>query len=139
MLNINNKKSANNWRLTDQMLERMNNAWKDKQLRSSLVFYTISLKQISPLTLSLWCFETRGRLPPRIKWSNIMKKKHSRSCSTNYSMSLFLSHKMNEPKISLGEFSLKSSFSWINDNETIRNLKLKHCFRDDYCAQTLTQ
>ena len=73
------------------MLKKINNAWKDEQLRSSLVFYTISLKQISPLTLSLWCFETLGCLPPRIKWSNNMKMKHSGSCSTNYSMPLSLS------------------------------------------------
>ena len=81
------------------MLKKMNNAWKDEQLRSSLVFYTISLKQISPLTLSLWCFETLGRLPPRIKWSNSTKMKHSGSCSTNYSMPLSLSLTlMNEQK-----------------------------------------
>ena len=68
-------------------------------MRSSLVFYTISLKQISPLTLSLWCFEIRGRLPPKIKWSNDMKMKHLGSCSTNYSMPLSLSlTQMNELK-----------------------------------------
>ena len=141
ILNINNKKFTNNWRLTDQMLERINTAWKYKQLRSSLVFYTISLKQISPLTLSLWCFKTRGRLPPKIKWSNSMKKKHSRLCSTNYSMPLSLSLTQNEwIKIShLESFLWKVLISWMRDNETIRYLKLKHRFRDYCCAQTLTQ
>ena len=65
------------------------------------------------------------------------KEKHTRSCSSNYSMPLSLSLTQNEwTKISLGEFSLKSSFSWMRDNETIHNLKLKHCFKDNYCAQT---
>ena len=106
------------------MLERMNNARKDEQLRSSLVFYTISLKQISPLTLSLWCFETRGRLPPKIKLSNITKKKHSKLCSTNYSMplSLSLTQKMNEQKSHYESFFWKVLISWMRDHETIRSL-----------------
>ena len=65
------------------------------------------------------------------------KKKHTRSCSVNYSMPLSLSLTQNKwTKISLREFSLKSSFSWIRDNETICNLKLKHCFRNICYIQT---
>ena len=65
------------------------------------------------------------------------KKKYIRSCFANYSIPLSLSLTQNEwTKISLGEFSLKSFFSWMRDNETIHNLKLKHYFRDNCCIQT---
>ena len=137
ILNINNKKSANNWRLTDQMLEMMNNAWKNEQLRSSLVFYTISLNQISPLTLSLWCFETRGRLPPRIKWSSARKRSiQGHALRTTQCLFLSLWHKMNAQNILTERVFSKKYFLWMWDNETIRNLKLKHCFRDNCCIQT---
>ena len=112
----------------------MNNAWKDEQLRSSLMFYTIFLEQVSYLTQSLWCFETHGRLPPRIKWSNSTKTKHSRSCSTNYSMPLSLSWlKMNEQKISLSE----RFFFFMNERQwKIYITEQTFCFSDNYCAQT---
>ena len=113
-----------NKRLTNKMFERMNNAWKDEQLRSSLVFYTISLKQILSLTQSLWCFETCGHLLFRIKWSTRTKTKQSRSCSTNYSMSLSLFLTQNEwikNILTLIVFFWKKFFfffSWMRDYET---------------------
>ena len=79
---------------------------KNEWFRSSLVFDIISLKQISPLTQLLWCFETHRHLPPKIKWSTVWRKSTQGPCSTNYSMSLSLSlTQMNAQNIfSLQEF-----------------------------------
>ena len=111
---------------------------KNEWFRSSLVFDTISLKQISPLTKSLWCFETHGRLPLKIKWSTARKRStQSRALRTTQCLFLSLWHKMNAQNIlTILEFFLKSSLSWMRDYEIIRNLKLKHCFRDNCCIQT---
>ena len=111
---------------------------KDEWFRSSLMFDIIFLKQISPHTQSLWCFETHGRLPPRIKWS-IAWKWSTQDCALQTTLCLFLSlwQKMNAQNIlTIGEFFLKVLFLWMKDYEIIRNLKLKHCFRDSCCIQT---
>ena len=52
---------------------------KDEWFRSSLVFDTISLKLILCLMQSLWCFETHGSPPLRIKWS-IAQKRSTQDC-----------------------------------------------------------
>ena len=80
----------------------------------SLVFDTISLKRISPLTQSLWHFETHKRLPPRIKWSTA-RKLSTQGCALQTTQCLFLSlwHKLNAQKYSHFEsffLFLKSSF-----------------------------
>ena len=87
---------------------------KDEWIRSSLVFDTISLKQISLLTQSLWCFKTHRRLPPRIKWSTTRKRStQGHTLRTTQCLFLSLWHKMNAQKYSHSEsffFFLKSSF-----------------------------
>ena len=110
---------------------------KNEWFRSSLVFDTISLKKISPLTQSLWCFKTHGRLPPGIKWSTGRKQNtQGRVLQTTQCLFLSLWHKMNAQNIITRRVFSKSFFSWRRDYEIIRNLKLKHCFRDNYCIQT---
>ena len=77
-----------------------------------VVFYTISLKQISSLTQLLWCFETHGRLSPKIKLSTV-RKWSTQDCALRTTQCLFLSlwHKMNKQKLfSRWEFFLKSLF-----------------------------
>ena len=97
---------------------------KDEWFKSSLVFDTISLKQIPPLTQSLWCFETHGYLLPRIKWSTT-RKWSTQGCALRITQCLFLSlwHKMKMHKIfSPGEFFWKSSFyEWTMKNYTLLN------------------
>ena len=81
-----------------------------------IVYFTLfelsSLKQISPLTQSLWCFETHRRLPPRIKWSAVRKQStQGRALRTTQCLFLSLWHKMKMHKIfSLGESSEKYFF-----------------------------
>ena len=110
---------------------------KDEQFRSSLVFDTISLKHISSLTQLLWCFETHRCLPPKIKWSATWKRStQDRALRTTQCLFLSLWHKMTAQKyLTRKIFLRKNSFSWMRDYEIIRNLKLKHCFRDNYCIQ----
>ena len=84
---------------------------KDEWFRSSLVFDTISLKQISPFTQSLWCFETHERLPPRIKWSTAQKRStQGHALQTTQCLFLSLWHKMKCKKYSHLESFLKSGF-----------------------------
>ena len=111
---------------------------KDEWFRSSLVFDIISLKQISPLTQSLWCFETHGRLPPRIKWSTTRKRStQGRALRTTQCLFLSLWHKMNAQNIlTMRVFLKKKKNSWMRDHEIIHNFKLKHCFKDNSCIQT---
>ena len=87
---------------------------KDEWFRSSLVFDTISLKQISPFTQSLWCFETHERLPPRIKWSTAQKRStQGHALQTLQCLFLSLWHKMKCTKIfSVREFSKKWFYEW---------------------------
>ena len=99
---------------------------KDEWFRSSLVFDTFSLKQISPLTQSLWCFKTRGHLPPKIKWFTA-RKWSTQGLALRTTQCLFLSlwHKMKCTKknILTRRVFLKSSFyEWgIKKNYTLLN------------------
>ena len=96
---------------------------KDEQLRSSLVFDTISLKHISLLTQSV-VLEDSQASASQDKMIFNTKKKHTRLCSANYSMSLLsLWQKMKCTKYSQWESFLKSSFyEWeIMKNYTLLN------------------
>ena len=90
---------------------------KNECFRSGLVFDTISLKQISPLTQSLLCFKTHGRLPPRIKWSTTWKRStQGRALRTTQCLFLSLWHKMNAQKYSHCE-SFSSKVVFMNEGE----------------------
>ena len=114
------------WRNLQIIKNSQTKCVKDEWFKSSFVFDTISLKKISPLTQSLWCFETHGRLPPRIKWS-IAWKWSTQDCALQTTLCLFLSlwHKMKCTKIfSLLEFFWKVVFM----NE--RLWKIIRCWTD---------
>ena len=105
-----------------QIIKTQTKCVKDEWFRSSLVFDTISLKQISPFTQSLWCFKTHERLPPRIKWSTTRKwSTQCRVLQTTQYLFLSLCYKMKCTKYSHWESFLKSSFyEW----GTMKNYKL---------------
>ena len=131
--NINNKKSVNNWKLTDQMLEMMNNEIKfcilHNLLKADFVSHTF--------TVVLWNSWTSVSQDKMIKQHEDEALKVVLFELLNASFSLF--DTMNEQKSHWESFFWKILFSWMRDNETIRNLKLKYCFRDHCYAQTLTQ
>ena len=83
---------------------------KDEQFRSSLVFDTISLKQIFALTQSVVFWDSRT-FASQDKMIYSMKKKDTRSCFANYSMSLSLSDtKWNAQNILTGRVFWKVVF-----------------------------
>ena len=85
----------------------------------------------------MWYFKTHGHLLSRIKWSIARKRStQGRALWTTQCLFLSLWHKMNVQNILTRRVFSKSSFSWMRDYEVIRNLKLKHCFRDYCCIQT---
>ena len=126
-------------------------AWKDKQCVKgwtieikSCVLHNLFKANFAPHTfiVVLWDSWTSASQDKMIKQHEEEALKVVLYELLNASFSLFDTNEWT--KISLGEFSLKSLFiylflSWMNDNETVRNLKLKYCFRDNCCAQTLTQ
>ena len=105
----------------------------------SCVLHNLFRRDFAPhtFTVVLWDLWTSGS---QDKMMFSTKTKYIRSCSANYSMplSLSLTQWMNKKSHweSFLKFYLFILFLWMRDNETIRNLKLKHCFRDNYCAQT---
>ena len=104
---------------------------KNKWFRSSLVFDTISLRQISPFTQSLWCFETNGHLPPKIKWSTVQKRStQGYTLWTTQCLFLSLWHNMNAH----WESFLKSGFLWMRDYENLYITEQTLCFNDNYYA-----
>ena len=107
---------------------------KDKWFRSSLVFDTISLKQISLLTQSvvLWDLPTSA-FQDKMIYST--EKKHTRSvlCELLYvSFSLFDS-KCTKYFLSRKVFSRKFSF---HEWETMNLYTLVNNSNNNYCAQT---
>ena len=110
---------------------------KDKWFRSSLVFDTISLKQISPLTRSviLWDSQTSAS-HDKIIYSK--EKKHTRSilCELLYvSFSLFDSNECTKI-LSLGEFLKKLFF--INEGLWKYTLLNRHIVLEITIAYKLT-
>ena len=110
---------------------------KNEWIRSSFVLDTISLKQISPFTQSLWCFETRGHLPHRIKWFIAWKwSTQGRVLQTTQCLFLSLWHKMKHKIFSGGEFFFLSCFLWMRDYELLYVTKQVLCFSNNCYAQT---
>ena len=104
------------WRNLQIIKNSQTKCVKDELFRSSLVFDTIFLKQISPLTQLLWYFETHKCLPPGIKWSTT-RKRSTQGCALRTTQCLFLSfwHKMKCTKYSHCRRVFSEKFSFMNE------------------------
>ena len=105
---------------------------KDEWFRSSLVFDTISLKQISLLTQFMVLWDSRTSAP-RIKWSTTRRRSTQGPCSANYSMSLSLSlTQMNAQNIVSGRVFSKVVF--INEGLWKYTLLNRHTVSENNCC-----
>ena len=110
---------------------------KDEWFRSSLVFDTISLKQISLLTQFMVLWDSRTSAP-KIKWSTTRRRSTQGPYSMNYSMSLSLSlTQMNAQKKFLSRRVIKKKKKKNHEWGTmyIYITKQTHCFRNNCCIQ----